>query len=171
MVNGWKAGAVRLFSLFTPTQRLVILSGDGPAGPPIYVNVAPPGPSLKIRGLWRVVRRSPFSCHSEHSEESRSESFQGSARFFVGRRGDLLRMTVRSSLSVACLPLPFRHATHAWREMPATRLRKLPPREAPSSVPTLWIPLPASRRRPAQDTRQRRRSPVQTAFAAPVTIQ
>ena len=79
----------------------------------------PPCPDGVVEGRgFAGCRKTLKCCHSERSEESRSaaqgklregsrsECFQGSAGFFLGRRGDLLRMTVPTVSSAACLGPP-----------------------------------------------------------------
>ena len=65
-----------------------------------------------MAGLNRLRKNpSKLSFRSRHAgEESRSEYSRRSARFLVGRRGDLLGMTGQASLSAACKapPLPVR---------------------------------------------------------------
>jgi len=75
---------------------------------------------LKNRSALRLLNSKDLRVEvsGEHSEESRSaaqgklregsrsECFQGSAGFFLGRRGDLLRMTVPTVSSAACLGPP-----------------------------------------------------------------
>ena len=56
---------------------------------------------LRVEFLQSVAKDLALPAQGKLREESRSVHFHGNARFFVGRRGDLLRMTVPTGSSAA----------------------------------------------------------------------
>jgi hypothetical protein len=72
-------------------------------------------------GAVAAAEKRPNTVILSSSEGSPPECFQDNARFFVGRRGDLLRMTVNLSFSAAWVAAIYEHR---WRsQIAAAQIR------------------------------------------------